>query len=140
VESVRPPEGYHSVNAYLVVDGVERLIAFLTEVFGATEEGERERTADGRIDHAEVRIGDSVVMLSGASEAYPPRPSVLFVYGDDVDAIHRAAVAAGAKSILTPTNQPWGDRVGGFHDPFDNRWWVATRQDAGSVDGPTGDA
>lgn len=120
------PDGYHNVNAYLVVDGVERLIEFLIAAFGATEHGERELTSDGRIEHAEVRIGDSIVMLSQADERYPPRPSVLFTYVDDVDATHRAAVAAGATSIVSPADQPWGDRVGGFHDPLDNRWWVAT--------------
>jgi uncharacterized glyoxalase superfamily protein PhnB len=70
--------------------------------------------------------GDSLVMLSEASEAYPARPCVHFVYVDDVDASYRAALAAGARPILEPTEQPWGDRTCGFHDPLDNRWWVAT--------------
>ncbi len=120
------PEGYHSVNAYLVVDSVERLIEFLIAAFDAVEHGERELTSDGRIEHAEVRMGDSMVMLSQADERYPARPAVLFAYVDDVDATHRAAVAAGATSIMSPADQSWGDRVGGLHDPFDNRWWVAT--------------
>jgi uncharacterized glyoxalase superfamily protein PhnB len=96
-------------------------------VFGSVERGEREIAADGTIGHAEVQIGDSVVMLSEGSAAYPARPSVCFTYVADVDAVVQKAVAAGAKLILEPTDQPWGDRVGGFHDPFDNRWWVATR-------------
>ena len=120
------PSGYHSVNPYIVVDGVEGLIGFLLTVLDGKEEGERELTSDGRIGHASVRIGDSIVMLSDASGAYPARPCVLFAYTDDVDETYRAALAAGAVSILEPTNQPWGDRVGGFHDPFDNRWWIAT--------------
>jgi PhnB protein len=119
------PEGYHSVNPYLVADGVDDLIAFLTRVFDGIEI-ERELREDGRIDHGVVRIGDSIVMMSEASERYPALPSVHFVYVDDVDACHRTAVAAGATSILEPTDQHWGDRVGGFVDPFDNRWWVAT--------------
>ncbi len=90
------------------------------------EKGERELRPDGRIGHADLHIGDSVVMLSEASGAYPARPCGLFAYTDDVDATCRAALAAGATSIREPTDQPWGDRVGGFHDPFDNRWWVAT--------------
>ena len=65
-------------------------------------------------------------MLSEASEAYPARPCVHFVYVPDVDATYRAALAAEAISILEPTEQSWGDRVCGFVDPFDNRWWVAT--------------
>ena len=65
-------------------------------------------------------------MLSEASETYPARPSVHVVYVDDVDATYRAGLAAGATSIMTPTDQPWGDRCCGLVDPFDNRWWVAT--------------
>ncbi len=120
------PEGYHSVNPYVVVDNAERLIEFLVKVFGGREQGARELKPDGQIGHADVRIGDSLVMVSDASEAFPARPCVLFVYTDDVDATYRAALAAGSTSILEPSDQPWGDRVGGFHDPFDNRWWVAT--------------
>jgi PhnB protein len=119
------PEGYHSINPYVVVDGAERLIDFLVEVFGAVEQG-RSLRPDGRIDHGDVRIGDSLVMLSEASEQYPACSCVHFVYVPDVDATYRAALAAGATSILEPTEQSWGDRVCGFVDSFDNRWWVAT--------------
>ena len=121
------PDGYHSVNPYIVVTEVEGLLDFLREVLGGVERGEREVSADGTIGHAEVEIGDSVVMLSEATTACPSRPSVCFAYVEDVDSVVRKAVAAGAELILEPTDQPWGDRVGGFHDPFDNRWWVATR-------------
>ena len=119
------PEGYHSVNPYIVVDDAERLVDFLVEVFGAAEQG-RSLRPDGRIDHGDVRIGDSLVMLSEASQQYPARPCVHFVYVPDVDATYQAALAAGATSILAPTEQSWGDRTCGFVDPFDNRWWVAT--------------
>jgi PhnB protein len=74
------PDGYHSVNPYIVVAGVESLIGFLRDVFDGIERGERETSADGTIGHAEVEIGDSVVMLSEATPAYPPRPSVNFAY------------------------------------------------------------
>ena len=121
------PDGYHSVNPYIVVAGVERLIGFLRDVFDGCERGEREVSADGTIEHAEVEIGDSVVMLSEARPAYPPRPCVNFAYVADVDAVFRKAVSAGGTPILEPTPQPWDDRVAGFHDPFENRWWVATR-------------
>jgi PhnB protein len=120
------PDGYHSVNPYIVIEGAERLIGFLKDVFGAVERGEREMRADGSIGHADVRIGDSVVMLSEATAEYPARPCVHFVYVEDVDAAFRKALRAGATPIIEPSEQPWGDRVGGFHDPFDNRWWVAT--------------
>jgi len=120
------PDGYRSVNPYLVVDDVERLVSFLRDVFGGVERGEREIAADGTVGHAEVQIGDSIVMLSEATSAFPSRPSVCFVYVADVDSTVRQALAAGAELILEPSEQSWGDRVGGFHDPFDNRWWVGT--------------
>jgi PhnB protein len=121
---VRP--GYHSVNAYIVVAGVERLIAFLGDALGGVERGGRELRPDGAIDHAEVQIGDSVVMLSEASAETPARPSVNFAYVEDVDTVFQRALSAGARPISEPTDWPWGDRVGGFYDPFENRWWVAT--------------
>jgi|SRR5215218_11084545 uncharacterized glyoxalase superfamily protein PhnB len=99
------PEGYHSVNPYIVVDDAERVIHFLVQVFGAVEQG-RSLRPDGRIDHGDVHIGDSLVMLSEASERYPARPCVHFVYVPDVDATYRAALAAGATSILEPPNSP----------------------------------
>jgi PhnB protein len=120
------PDGYHSVNPYIVVEGVERLIDFLAEVFDGVEQGEREIRLDGTIGHADVRIGDSLVMLSEATPDYPARPCVQFAYVDDVDTVFSKALRAGVSAITEPAEQPWGDRVGGFHDPFDNRWWVAT--------------
>ena len=123
-EGVRP--GYHSVNPYIVVDDAESLLRFLHAALGAAERGEREHRAVGRIDHAEVQIGDSVVMLCVASADTPARPCVNFVYATDVDGVFANALAAGAKPIAEPADRSWGDRVGGFYDPIDNRWWVAT--------------
>jgi uncharacterized glyoxalase superfamily protein PhnB len=84
-----------------------------------SERGDREVGADGTIEHAEVEIGDSVVMLSEASPAYPVRPSVHLAYVTGVDAVSRHALAGGATPIMEPTAQPWGDRVAGLHDPFE---------------------
>ena len=76
--------------------------------------------------------GDSIMMLSEASETYPARPCVHFVYVQDVDSTYRAAMRAEAKSIPEPTDQPSGDRLAGFIHSFDNRWWVvATRGESG---------
>ena len=116
--SVPLPAGHHSVNPYIVVTGAARLIDFLSGVFGAVEQG-RQLRDDGAIEHADVLIGDSLVMLSEASPEYPARPCVHFVYVDDVDLTHRRAVELGARSILAPTDQRWGDRVSGVVDPFD---------------------
>jgi len=118
--------GYQSVNSYLVSDSADALIAWLSKVFACSERGEREIHADGRIGHAEVQIGNSVVMLSDASPDGPARPSVNYVYVPEVDAVYERAVAARATNLREPQDWPWGDRVAGFHDPVDNRWWVAT--------------
>lgn len=118
--------GYQSVNSYLVSDSADALIAWLSGVFGCSERGVREIASDGRIGHAEVQLGDSVVMLSDASPDHPARPSVNYVYVPDVDSVFRRAVAAGGTNLREPEDWPWGDRVAGFHDPADNRWWVAT--------------
>jgi PhnB protein len=121
---IRP--GYQSVNSYLVLDSAVALIAWLSAVFECAERGVREIDADGRIGHAEVQLGNSVVMLSDASADHPARPCVNFVYVADVDRVYERARAAGATNLREPEDWPWGDRVAGFHDPAENRWWVAT--------------
>jgi PhnB protein len=118
--------GYQSVNSYLVADSPDVLIAWLCEVFDCAERGVREIGADGRIGHAEIQLGNSVVMLSEASPDGPARPSVSYVYVPDVESVYGRAVAAGATKLREPQDWPWGDRAAGFHDPADNRWWVAT--------------
>jgi uncharacterized glyoxalase superfamily protein PhnB len=121
------PPGYHSVNPYFLVEGVSGFIDFLTAVFDGREDTtHKEVLADGRIDHADVRIGDSIVMMSDATASNPGRPSVAFVYVPDVDEVYRRAIDRGCTPRLVPTVQPWGDRVAGFTDRWDNRWWVGT--------------
>lgn len=123
-QGLRLGPGYHSVNPYFVVEGVQEFIAFLTEVFDGREDTTyKEVLPDGRIDHADVIIGDSRVMMSEGAE---PRPAVAFVYVPDVDDVYQRGLSRGCEPRLEPTVQPWGDRVGGFTDPWDNRWWVAT--------------
>lgn len=125
------PPGRHSVNPYYVVDDAPAFIAFLVDVLGGTEVGERELRSDGRIDHADVLIGDSLVMVSEADERYPARPAVAMVYVDDVDATYDRALAAGSRSIMAAADQPWGERVAGVYDPFENRWWLASPMELG---------
>ena len=88
--------GYHSVNSYLVADSPDALIAWLCEVFDGTERGVREIAPDGRIGHAEMQLGDSMVMFSQASPDHPARPSVNYVYVSDVESVYRRAVTGGA--------------------------------------------
>ncbi len=119
------PDGYHAVTPYLVVNGAARLIDFLEEVFDA-EQVERLDAPGGRIGHAEVRIGDSRVMLGDAGGEHPPMPMMLYVYVYDVDATHQRALAAGATSVQDPADQFYGDRRSGVKDPCGNTWYIAT--------------
>ena len=101
------------------------MIDFLKQAFGA-EELSRAQSPDGVIHHAEVRIGDSVIEMGEAHDQWQPMATTFFMYVDDVDEWYRRAVAAGAASQSVPADQPYGDRVAGVTDPFDNLWYIAT--------------
>jgi PhnB protein len=123
---VKPkPDQYHSVTPYLVVEGAARLLDFAKAAFGA-QETERLAAPEGRIGHAELRIGDSVVMLADAHGGREPMPCMLHVYVDDADATFKRAVAAGAASVQPPADQFYGDRGGLVRDPCGNLWWIST--------------
>ncbi len=123
--SVRPiPEGYHTVTPYLVVPGLARVIDFMKQALGATEIGRFEQ--EGRIMHAEVKIGDSIVMMGEPHGDIEARPAVLHLYVADTDATYRRALDAGATSLREPADQFYGDRSGGVKDPAGNQWWIST--------------
>jgi PhnB protein len=119
------PDGYHTVTPYLVVNGVPKLVEFLQQAFGA-EEISRHTNPDGSIMHAEVRIGDSRVMMGEASEQWKAMPAMLHLYVDDTDAAYRRALEAGATSVREPADQFYGDRSAGVQDHSGNQWWLAT--------------
>lgn len=124
--SVKPiPDGYHSLTPYLIVNGAAALIDFLIKAFDARETY-RTATPDGTVMHAEIRIGDSMMMLSEARPDLPPMPTMLYLYVEDTDALYKRAIEAGATSIAEPTNHFYGDRSGGVKDPSGNQWWIAT--------------
>jgi uncharacterized glyoxalase superfamily protein PhnB len=124
--AVKPiPEGYHTVTPYLIVGGAAKLIDFMKAGLGAQERG-RMAGPDGRIMHAEVAIGDSVIMLSDAGPENPPMTAMLHLYVEDADAVYRQALQAGATSIREPGDQFYGDRSAGVRDAFGNQWWLAT--------------
>lgn len=124
--SVKPiPEGYHSVTPYLVVDDAGRLIAFLKQAFQAVEM-HCMQGPDGRVRHAEVRIGDSMIMLGEAQGEWKSMPCALYLYLENCDAVYQRALKAGATSIREPADQFYGDRQGGVKDPCGNQWWIAT--------------
>ncbi|WP_441249482.1 VOC family protein [Kitasatospora sp. McL0602] len=132
---VKPiPDGYPRVSPYLFVDGAAAAIDFYTSVLGATQRGDRMTGPDGRVGHAELQLGDSVIMLA---DEYPevgalgPKtvggsPVLLNVYVADVDAVFAKALAAGAVELRPLADQFYGDRSGSFEDPFGHRWSVAS--------------
>jgi PhnB protein len=127
------PDGYHSVTPYLIVDGAAAAIEFYTKAFGASELLRMEAPG-GKLGHAEVRIGDSPVMLAdehpemGAQA--PGRlggsPVHLMIYVEDVDRVFAQALAAGGKQLRPVQDQFYGDRTGTLEDPFGHQWTVAT--------------
>jgi PhnB protein len=124
--AVKPiPDGYHSVTPYLVVDGAEQLLTFVKQAFGA-EETIRMGGPDGKIGHAEVRIGDSIVMLADATEQSEALAAMLHLYVDDCDAMYARAMEAGATSVRELKDEFYGDRMGGVQDAFGNKWYLAT--------------
>jgi PhnB protein len=122
------PAGYHTVTPYLTVKGLAGLIEFLKTTFDATEK-ELLRRADGSIHHAELQIGDSVVMMGEATGEWKPTGASLYVYVPDTDATYQRALAAGATSLREPVDQFYGDRSGGVQDAWGHAWWLATHKE-----------
>lgn len=127
------PEGYHTVTPLLSVKGAAKLIEFMKKAFDATEVY-RINSPDGGVMHAEMKIGDSVVMLGESMEEQPHMPVALYVYVKDADAVYRKALDAGGQTILAPDDMFWGDRVGTVADFAGNKWWIATHVEEVSAD------
>ena len=119
------PDGYHTVTPYLTVADLPRMLEFVQAAFGATIH-EAIAGEDGRVRHAEVQLGDSKIMIGQARAEHPARPGTLYLYVEDTDANFRRAIEAGAKSIMDPADQFYGDRNAGVEDPLGNYWWIAT--------------
>jgi PhnB protein len=120
------PEGYTSVAPYLIVAGAQNTIDFLVRVFDA-EPLRRYPRDDGRLAHSEVRVGDTVVMLSDGAGGWPPVQSHVHVYVPDVDATYARAIAAGAEPVQAPVQKGDEDKRGGFRDAGGTTWWIATQ-------------
>jgi PhnB protein len=132
--NVKPiPEGYPHVTPYLSIDGASDAIAFYSKVLG-TKERLRMPTPDGKVGHAELELGDSLIMLADTfPEMGAPSPKSLggtpvtiSVYVEDVDDVFERALGEGATALRQVENQFYGDRAGQFEDPFGHRWSVAT--------------
>ena len=132
--NVKPiPDNYPRVTPYLIVDGADAAIRFYSTVLGATERG-RLAGPDGKVGHAELALGDSLIMLADefpdmgqrGPKAIGGTPVTISVYVEDVDAVFERALQEGATSLRAVETQFYGDRAGQFEDPFGHRWNVAT--------------
>jgi PhnB protein len=132
--NVKPiPEGYHTVTPYLTIRNAADALDFYKRAFGATELF-RMSDASGKVGHAEIRIGDSAIMLSDefpemnarSPESIGGSPVAIHLYVEDVDAVVKRAVEAGAEVVRPVENQFYGDRGGMLSDPFGHSWWVST--------------
>ena len=121
------PEGYHTVTPFLNVDGAREAIDFYKKAFGA-EERFIMPTPDGKIMHSEVKIGDSILMVSDAM-MNPPTKSSIHLYVQDADAVFAKALAAGCQTVMPLADQFWGDRYGVVSDKWGNRWGIATHKE-----------
>lgn len=129
---VKPiPDGFHSITPYLVIKGADRAIEYYKKAFGATEIMRME-APDGKVGHAELKIGDSIFMLgeempqTGYRAPQGASPVGLMLYVNDVDHVFKQAVAAGGRVDKEIKDQFWGDRNGSVYDPFGHLWTVAT--------------
>ena len=120
------PFGLHTITSYLIVEDVSALIQFLHRVFDAESRGDPRYREDGSVKHAEVKIGDSVVMMGEPMDEIGPMPAMMYIYVEDCDAVYKKALEAGATHVMEPENYPHGDRYGGVKDPVGNIWWIVT--------------
>jgi PhnB protein len=127
------PEGYHTITPYLAVEDASAAIDFYKKAFGA-EERVRMAGPGGSVMHAELGIGDSLVMLSDPfpqASTKPPKElggtsASIFAYVEDIDSVYKQAIDAGATSLMEPDDMFWGDRFGSVQDPFGHSWTIAT--------------
>ena len=131
---VKPiPENYPRVVPYLVVKDVAETINFVKKVFNS-EETEKMTLPDGTINHGEVKIGNSVIMIGKANPQFPPPSAMLYIYVEDTDKAYKAAIEAGAESVMEPANQFYGDRNAGVKDSNGIQWWIASHVEDVSAD------
>ena len=130
------PDGYHTATPYLIIKDAASAIEFYKKAFGATELLRMAR-ADGKVMHAEIKIGDSPIMIADefpemgvrGPKALGGSPASIFLYVGDVDAVTKQAIAAGAKVLMPVQDQFWGDRYGKLEDPFGHLWDIATHKE-----------
>jgi len=127
---MRVPPGFNTVTPYFFVEEADRFLAFLAHGLGGVEVS-RHMNGD-RIANAQVRLGNSTVMVSEASTAFPAMPASYYLYVENADEAMTKAIAAGGIKIMDVANMPYNDRQGGIKDQFGNLWWLSQRL----IDGP----
>ncbi len=124
--AVKPvPDGFQTLTPYLTVDDAQSLINFIEQSF----DGKLTYRMDddkGVARHAEMKIGDSMIMIGQARDEWHPKPANLVLYVPDCDAVYKKALAAGGKAVREMATQAYGDRSGGVEDPQGNTWWIST--------------
>lgn len=139
--NVKPiPEGYHSVTPYLICDGAADAIEYYKKAFGATELFRMDH--DGKIGHAELKIGDSPIMLADeypqmgyrSPKALGGTPVSIMIYVEDVDTVYKRAIDAGGNEVKPLQDQFYGDRSGTLTDPFGHVWTIATHKEDVSME------
>jgi len=126
MSTVKPiPEGYRTVTPYLIVTRAPEVIDFMKRAFGAQLLFQM-ANPDGSIGYSELRVGDSMIMLSSGREQWKPMPTMIHLYVEDCDAVFAKAVEAGAEVVMPLADKFYGDRSGGVKDVAGNYWWIAT--------------
>lgn len=120
-----PPAGYHTIAPYLTVREAEQLIEFVKQTFGAEVRLHGIGSAGGL--HAELMLGDSMIMIGGGPDIEVPKLAAIHVYVDDADMVYKRAIEAGATSLSEPTDKPYGDRMATVKDLCGNIWYIAAR-------------
>jgi PhnB protein len=124
--AVKPvPDGYHTITPYVSCEGAAKFIDFLKQAFEATVKVRMDMPG-GKVAHAEVQLGDSILMVGEAGAENKAQSVGVYLYVPDVDATHRRALAAGATSVAEPANQFYGDRNSRVRDAWGNTWGIAT--------------
>ena len=124
MKTVNIPEGYPQLMPYLIVENVASFISFTQKVFDATEKFKTMRD-EHTIMHAEISIGESVIMMADATDQFKQQNAGLFIYVDDCDTVFQRALDNGAITVMPPADQSYG-RSGGVKDAFGNTWWITS--------------
>jgi len=124
MEKLNYPADYQQVMPYLIIKNAGAFMKFMEDVFGAKEKMKHMRS-EGVIMHAEITVGESVIMLADSTEQYSACTGGFFIYVADADTVYNKAIAAGSTSVMPVSDMPYG-RSGGIVDPFGNTWWTTT--------------